>query len=629
MCGITGKIYFNGNSVSEQDILKMNEKIKHRGPDDGGVYVSPDQKVGLGHRRLSIIDLSPLGHQPMSYSDRYWIVFNGEIYNFQEKRTMLQEAGYTFKSKTDTEVIMALYDRFGKKCLEHLRGMFSFAIYDEKEKIIFCARDRVGKKPFKYYLNNDVFVFASELKAILTQPEYKKEPDYLAIHHYLTLQYCPAPFTGFKDLKKLEPAHYLFIDLKTKKIEKQRYWKLDYSKKLDLSEDEWKKRIMEKLEESVRLRMISDVPLGAFLSGGIDSSAVVALMSKLSAKPVKTFSIGFKEEKFNELPYARMIAKKFKTDHTEFIVRPNAIEVLPMLVRQYEEPYADSSALPTYYVSKLTRDHVTVALNGDGGDENFAGYPWYSIQKFVNWYEKFACLHSFFATPVCNLMEKNFKRDLFEKMSRFSRSLPYENSRRYMNYICYFTNEMKNDLYAPDFKASVWQKDTFELFKEKFSESGAKKRLDQSFYTDINTYLPDDLLVKVDMATMLVALEGRSPFLDHEMMELSAKIPPRLKLKNANTKKYILKKALEGLVPKEILYRPKRGFGVPIGDWFRGDLKKYAEEILLGDKAAGRNIFNRNYIKKILDDHCNTRINYSRYIWALLTLELWFREYFD
>lgn len=629
MCGISGKIFFNGSSVSQQDILAMNEKIKHRGPDDGGVYISPDKKVGLGHRRLSIIDLSPLGHQPMNYLDRYWIVFNGEIYNFQEKREMLQREGYSFKSKTDTEVILALYDKFGKKCLEHLRGMFAFAIYDEKEKTIFCARDRVGKKPFKYYLDDNVFIFASELKAILTQKEYHKEPDYIAIHHYLTLQYCPAPMTGFKDIKKLEPAHFLFIDLRTRKIEKERYWKLDYSKKLNLSEDEWKKIIMEKLEECVKLRMLSDVPLGAFLSGGIDSSAVVGIMSKLSDKPVKTFSIGFEEEKYNELPYARMIADKFKTDHKEFIIKPNAIEILPMLVKQYEEPYADSSALPTYYVSKMTREYVTVALNGDGGDENFAGYPWYSIQKFVNFYENFSFIHNLFIAPICNTLDKNFKNDFLEKLNRFAKTLSQENSKRYLSYICYFTNKMKGELYATDFKNRVLGKDSFNILKSKFNESFTSNRLDQALYVDINSYLPDDLLAKVDIASMMVALEGRSPFLDHEMMELTAKIPAELKLKSMNNKKYILKKTLEELVPREILYRPKRGFQVPIEAWFKNDLRQYLISKLISEKLKNRNIFKEEYIKEIICLQTSDRINYSKHLWALLTLELWFEEYFD
>ncbi|NTW27551.1 MAG: asparagine synthase (glutamine-hydrolyzing) [Candidatus Moranbacteria bacterium] len=629
MCGITGKIYFNNKTVSEQDIDLMNKKIIHRGPDDGGIYLSPDQKVGLGHRRLSIIDLSPLGHQPMRYLDRYQIVFNGEIYNFQEKREMLKKEGYTFKSHSDTEVILALYDKFREKCLDHLRGMFAFAIYDEKEKTVFCARDRVGKKPFKYYADENVFIFASELKAILTQNEYEKEPDYIAIHHYLTLQYCPAPLTGFKNLKKLEPAHYLLINLRTKEIKKQRYWQLDYSQKLDLTEEQWKTKIMDKLEESVKLRMISDVPIGAFLSGGIDSSAIVALMSKHSEKPIKTFSIGFEEEKYNELEYAKIIANKFKTEHTEFIVKPNAIKLLPMLARQYEEPFADSSALPTYYVSKMTKEHVTVALNGDGGDENFAGYPWYSIQKFATWYDNFLPLNNLIILPLTKLLHNIVKNNLTEKILRFSKTASIHHSKRYLNYICYFSNEMKNSLYTSEFKKKVWENDTFNLIAEKFQQSTGKNSVDQALFVDFNSYLPDDLMTKVDIDTMAVSLEGRSPFLDHEFLELTAKIPAKLKLRGLNNKKYILKEALRGLVPDEVMFRPKRGFSIPIDSWLKNELKDYAYTQLLNGRLIKDGMFKKEYIKKLLDDHNSGKISYARHIWALLTLELWFGEYFN
>lgn len=629
MCGITGKIYFSEKTVSEKDIDLMNQKIQHRGPDDSGVYISPDQKVGLGHRRLSIIDLSPLGHQPMRYLDRYEIVFNGEIYNFQEKRAMLEKDGYIFQSHSDTEVILALYDKFGKKCLEHLRGMFALAIYDEQEKTLFCARDRVGKKPFKYYFNENVFLFASELKAILTQPDYHKEPDYIAIHHYLTLQYCPAPLTGFKNLKKLEPAHYLFIDLKTKKVEKERYWQLDYSQKLDLSETEWKKRIMEKLEESVKLRMISDVPLGAFLSGGIDSSAIVALMSQNSAKPIKTFSIGFEEEKYNELKYAKIVAEKFGTEHTEFIVKPNAIELLPMLVRQYEEPFADSSALPTYYVSQMTRQHVTVALNGDGGDENFGGYGRYSVQQFGLWYDKLMPIHKHFVLPISKFLSQHIKTTFFDRAHRFAQTLSDDYAHRYVSYICYFTNEMKNQLYTDDFKQKTQDIDSYDIVARKFSEAKTPNKMDQCLFADFSTYLPDDLMVKVDIDTMAVSLEGRSPFLDHELLELTAQIPFKLKIKGRNDKKYILKEALRGLVPDEVMFRPKMGFGIPIDVWFRGELKKYAYDTLLSEKAINRRLFKKEAVQSLLDAHMHTKMNHAFKIWALITLELWFNEYFD
>lgn len=629
MCGIAGKISLSNREISIVEIETMNNAIRHRGPDDGGIYISSNRKVGLGHRRLSIIDLSPLGHQPMRYMDRYEIVFNGEIYNFQEKRTMLEKEGYTFTSHSDTEVILALYDKYGQGCLEHLRGMFAFAIYDERGQTLFCARDRVGKKPFKYYLDEEVFIFASELKAILTQPEYHKEPDYEAIHHYLTLQYVPSPLTGFKDINKLPPAHSLFLNIRTREMKIERYWKLDYSKKLDLSEQEWKKRIIEKLDEATQLRMISDVPVGAFLSGGIDSSAVVAMMARHSDKPIKTFSIGFNKEKYNELPYARMIADKFKTEHTEFIVKPDAIELLPMLVRQYEEPFADSSALPTYYVSKLTRDHVTVALNGDGGDENFAGYGRYSVHKFALLYDKFLPLHTIFILPFVRLTARILQTTFFNRVQRFAESLSRPYNYRYVDYISYFTDQMKDKLYTEQFKQRMNKKDSYRIVAEHFSESGSKNKAEQAVYADFTTYLPGDLLVKVDIDTMTVALEGRSPFLDHEFLELTAQIPFHLKLKGFNNKKYILKEALRGIIPDEVMFRPKMGFSIPLHDWFRSDLKEYAYDLLLSEKALNRGIFKKESIQELLNTHCTTKIDFGYHIWALITLELWFEEYFD
>lgn len=628
MCGIIGKVYFGQNQVLESDIETMSQAIIHRGPNDNGTYISPNKKVGLGFRRLSIIDLSPLGHQPMNYLNRYWIVFNGEIYNFQEKREKLIRDGYKFKSKSDTEVILALYHKFGVDCLKHLRGMFSFTIYDEKENTLFCARDRVGKKPFKYYVDDNVFMFASELKAILTQKEYKKEPDYTAIHHYLTLQYVPSPLTGFKDIKKLEPAHFLFIDLNSKKIIKKRYWKLDYSEKLDLSEDEWKKLIMEKLEESVKLRMISDVPVGAFLSGGIDSSAVVGLMSRNSSKKVKTFTISFNEKKYDESKYARMVAEKFNTDHTEFMVKPETIDILPYLVKQYEEPYADSSALATYYLSKLTREHVTVALNGDGGDENFAGYGQYSVQKFALKYDYFKLLNKL-AIPISDWLNDGIKSTFFDRVNRFTRSMDCDYRERYVNYMCYFDNNSKSKLYTNEFNEKMRLVNSNEIIVNKFNESGIKNKLDQTLYADFNSYLPDDLMVKVDVATMAVSLEGRSPFLDNEFLELTAKIPFDLKLRGRNNKKYILKEALRGFVPDEVMFRPKMGFGIPLEYWFRNDLASYTKDILLSKRAMERGMFRKDYIEWLLKYHQNTQVNCSTKIWALLTLELWFREYFD
>ncbi|MFA6012451.1 MAG: asparagine synthase (glutamine-hydrolyzing) [Desulfobacteraceae bacterium] len=628
MCGIAGKVSFTSKSVSETDINKMTAAIIHRGPDDGGVYISPDQKVGLGNRRLAIIDLSPKGHMPMSYKDRYWITYNGEIYNFQVERKKLSKMGYRFKSQSDTEVIMALYDKYGVKCLDHLRGMFAFVIYDTQKNILFCARDRLGKKPFKYYIDANVFIFASELKAILTQSQYHPQPDYHAIHNYLTLQYCPSPQTGFIGINKLEPGHYILLDIAKNKLTKVRYWRLDFSSKIDLSEDEWQRRILSKLEESVKLRLISDVPLGAFLSGGIDSSAIVAMMAKNSSQSVKTFSIGFDEPKYNELSYARLVAQRFDTDHTEFIVKPETIEILPELVAQFEEPFADSSALATYYVSKLTRQQVTVALNGDGGDENFAGYGRYSVQKFSLWYDRIQKFNNFIIEPSLRLLQNHYSNTFLKRVLRFSQTVSQGYEKRYVNYICYFNDQQKRQLYTPDFYNRVGNNDSGNYISDKFQDSETFDKMDQTLYTDINTYLPDDLLVKVDIASMSVSLEGRSPFLDHEFMELMAKMPFNLKLRGQNTKKYILKQALKDFLPDKILNRPKMGFGVPLDKWFKGDLNSYLKGVLLSRRSINRHLFSSTYTRSLIESNPMDTIT-SYELWALLTLELWFRRYFD
>lgn len=628
MCGIAGKISFGKKPIMRSDILAMTKAIAHRGPDGEGVYISPDNKVGLGHRRLAIIDLSDKAAQPMSYLDRYQIVFNGEIYNYREKRKQLESMGYHFKSQSDTEVILALYDHFGKECLHHLRGMFAFSIYDSKKNTLFCARDRVGKKPFKYYCDNNVFIFASELKAILTQSEYHREPDFLAIHHFLSFQYCPGELTGFKNIRKLEPAHYLFLDIKTKKLEIQRYWRLDYSQKLKLSEADWEKTISAKLDESVRLRMIADVPVGAFLSGGLDSSAIVGLMSRRSNKPIQTFSIGFEEEKYNELHFAGKVAKLFGTKHTEFILKPESMDILPSIVKQYEEPFADSSALPTYFLSGLTRKQVTVALNGDGGDENFAGYTRYNLYKTYLNYSKII-RYGKFLVPVIKKTNRVFKNPLADKfLSRF-RSLNRDNRYFYADIMSYFNNDDKRKLYTDRFWQKIGASDSGKIIAEKFAWSNTADNIDQILYTDFSSYLPNDLMVKVDVASMAHGLEARSPFLDHEFLELTAKIPSQLKLKGLTQNKYILKKALAEILPHKIINRKKMGFGVPINSWFRGDLAEYIKSVLLSKKALNREIFNQPYLEKLIADHTSGKADKSYRLWMLLTLELWFEIYFD
>ncbi len=627
MCGIAGKVSFSDVPVASEDIRRMTNAIAHRGPDDAGVYLSRDRRVGLGHRRLSIIDLSSRGHQPMRYLDRYEIVFNGEIYNYQSQREQLEKDGYRFASRTDTEVVLALYDRYGMECLQHLRGMFAFAIYDEHAKTLFCARDRIGKKPFKYYKDDNVFLFGSELKAILTQSEYRPKRDDEAIFHYLTYQYVPAPLTGFQGICKLEPAHYLLLDTTTGKMETQRYWQLDYSRKLAISEEEWKERIINKLDESVKLRMISDVPVGAFLSGGVDSSAIVALMSRHSAIPIKTFSIGFQEEKFNELAYARMVAEKFKTEHTEFIVKQDVMEVLPDLVRQYEEPYADSSALPTYYLSKLTREHVTVALNGDGGDENFAGYPWYGVirenRRYANYIPRaLRMLNAKVLERLYRVRPTHFLR--YGRIFAEGALLPPWHL--HTELLSYFTAEEKRHL-----SPFLFQKYASAHSSERFLEHhyNAQKGLgviDAALHADIGTYLADDLVVKVDIASMAVGLEARSPFLDHEFMELAASVPEGFKLRGREGK-YILKKSLEELLPHDLLYRKKQGFSVPINTWFQSGLYEYARDILMDRNSLCAEILERSSVNSLLQHH-RLHGDSGRKIWLLLTLELWNQSFF-
>ncbi|MEK7550199.1 MAG: asparagine synthase (glutamine-hydrolyzing) [Patescibacteria group bacterium] len=605
MCGIAGKIQFGNKVVEKKDLLLMSQKIIHRGPDDEGLYVSDDKKVGLVNRRLAIIDLSKNGHMPMVYKNKYVITYNGEVYNFQSERRLLEKQGYRFNSNSDTEVILALYDKYGVSCLEHLRGMFAFAIYDKVNNKVFIARDRLGKKPVKYYLSSEVFIFASELKAILTQDEVKKEPDYEAIGNYLTFGYVPSPLTGFVGIKKLEPGHYLIIDLKNPKLKKEKYWKPNFSKKLSLSENDWKEKILTTLEESTKLRMISDVPIGVFLSGGVDSSAVTAMMAKNSNTPVKTFTIGFKEKSHDERGYAKKISEMYQTDHTEFMVEPESIEILPKLIRQFEEPYANSSFIISYLVAKAARQKVTVILNGDGGDENFAGYDsrMVRLNRDVS-ADRFGPLLNTIGLQLAKLLGKNQIIKFLEK-----RKTPLAD--RYLSYNCYFDGDIQSHI----------------LVRNKFDESGASDLRDRALYYDLTQYFPDDLLAKSDLSNMLVSLEGRSPFADHKMVELACQIPFDLKYKNGITK-YILKKSLEDIVPKENMYRQKKGFSIPLGNWFSGNLKKYAEDKLLKKNTFVSKLIGTEKIKVLLESH-SSKNDMGLKLWNLLALQLWFDDYFN
>ena len=526
MCGIAGKLYFKKEKkVTEHEIKTMSDSIAHRGPDGMGIFL--DGNLGLGHRRLAIIDLSERGKQPMTESSgRFTIVFNGEIYNYRELKKELEAHGYSFTSGTDTEVILLAFAQYGKGCLIKLRGMFSFAIWDREKRELFVARDRVGKKPLKYYLDSSCFIFASELKAILKNKEIKKEIDYPAIDEYLTYKYVPCPKTGFKYIYKLPPAHFA-IAREDGTFKLTKYWDLEYEPKPDLSEQEWEKMLIDKLKESVGIRMEADVPLGTHLSGGIDSSLITAFMAERSFTPVKTFSIGFEDAGYNELPYAKLVAQRYKTDHNELFVKPDAISILEKIIFHYEEPYADASALPSWYLSEVTKKHISVALNGDGGDENFGGYDRYTAMKLHS-----VLKHLPFKEMLSSLAGKSYKisrQRLFERAWKLLRSHKGSYLGFYLSIISYFSPEDKSKLYNRDLKEKTDGSNWEDFSKSYFKASGQLDWLDQLLYVGMHTHLPDDLLVKVDIASMAHGLETRSPFLDHELLEFSAKMPSFLR----------------------------------------------------------------------------------------------------
>ena len=629
MCGICGIVNCSGERSVDGELLKsMASVINHRGPDDEGIYLKGT--VGLAHKRLSILDLSPAGHQPMTNEDgSIWIVFNGEIYNFLDLREDLQKRGHTFISRTDTETIIHLYEEKGVACVHDLRGMFAFALWDENKKRLFCTRDRAGKKPFVYAHTKDGLLFASEIKSLLRNPALEKNLDYTAIHHYLTYQYVPSPLCIFNSIKKLPPAHVLIYEHGNLQV--KRYWSLSYKKKLHLSSPkEYGEHFRDLFQEAVKIRLRSDVPLGAFLSGGIDSSLVVAVMSRLMNQPVKTFSIGFEEEAYDEVKFARLIASKYETDHHEFTVKPDAVNILPHLVWHYNEPFADSSAVPTYYVSKMTRDFVTVALNGDGGDESFAGYERYVADKLADYYRRVPPFirERLIRRAVDALPHSTNRRNFLRRLKRFVRGISEPPERRYVRWICFFDNEMKGDLYTPSFNDLNRDVDSVDLTVRWYEQADGAQFIDRTLFVDVMSYLPEDLLVKVDIASMAHSLEARSPFLDHKVMEFAASLPADLKLKGMESK-YLLKHTLSDIVPPEILKRRKMGFGVPLDVWFRNDLKEMAYDVLLDKKSVERGYFRKEYLVRLLDDHVSKRYDHSYRIWALLFLELWHRMFVD
>jgi asparagine synthase (glutamine-hydrolysing) len=627
MCGICGKIYFDQNRpVTKPELQLMATSLAHRGPDGEGIWTKGN--VGLAHRRLAIIDLRAVADQPMSNEDgSIWVTFNGEIYNFRELRKELQACGHIFRTNGDTEVIVHAYEEYGRECLARLRGMFAFAIWDTKTRTLFLARDRIGKKPLFYFVGHDRFLFGSEIKSILTDPSVPIEPDPVAIDHFLAFQYIPAPLTAFQGIRKLPAAHWL--EVRNGQLEIGRYWKLRYTPKRRITLHDAIAELQWQIAEAVRLRLMSDVPLGAFLSGGIDSSAIVAYMAQAMDRPVQTFSVGFEEAAFDERPFARLVAGRYGTNHTELVVKASVMDILPRLIWQYDEPFGDSSAVPSYAIAELTRQHVTVVLNGDGGDENFAGYDRYVVNRRARRGDVIPMgIRRRIAATIRRLPIGWQQRQPLLKIVTVAEAMTQIPERRYARWIGHFAHDERQDLYTEAFKEVTAESDPEALYVQVFRESDAEDWTDATLDADVNLYLTDDLLVKMDRATMSHSLEARSPFLDHVLMEFVASLPPGFKLLGAQ-KKFVLKASMRGLIPDTILDRPKMGFSAPISNWFREELREMAHDILLSPRSMQRGYFQSKVIAGLLTEHCRGQVDHAEDLWDLLVLELWHRTFID
>jgi len=604
MCGICGIFNKGSEPVSRDCVIKMRDVMERRGPDDAGLYIN--DHIGLGHRRLIIIDLSDAGRQPLCNEDkRIWIVVNGEIYNFIELREKLIKAGHIFRSKTDSEVIVHGYEEWGEDIFQKLNGAFSVAIWDSHKERLILARDRIGEKPLFYLDRNGSVIFASDIKSILTYAG-NLEIDNAAIDCYLTHICVPQAHSIFKGIKKVKPAHYMVFDKNT--TETVRYWQLSFRSNVNKKRRACLDDIDAILRSSVKKRLTSDVPLGAFLSGGVDSSMIVALMSELSSGKVKTFSVGFNNEQFNELPYAKKVAEKYGTDHQEIILEPDFLSNLPELVWQYGEPFADSSALPSYFISKVAREHIKVAIVGDGGDESFAGY---SRTLRIFHYEKYGWLLS--RLPI--------------NMAKEYRRIAEIGVRKYYKNLMGF-NQYRTELYSSKFMSLLGEHSPDHIYEGFYDQADGDTETDRVLFIDINTILPDDYQVKMDIASMSNSLEVRAPFLDYKLIEYMASIPINHKMKYRQPK-YLLKKLAERYIPRENIYRKKSGFAVPIGEWFKKGLNPDIYRIILSKKAINRNYFNYDYVRHVLDDHIKGAQDHSHRIWALLWLELWHRMFID
>lgn len=630
MCGICGQVNREPEQSVDRTVLeRMNSVLSHRGPDSEGFHI--DGNAGLAMRRLAVIDLDT-GDQPMSNEDgTVWAVCNGEIYNFQALRKELQAHGHTFRTRSDTEVIVHLYEKHGADCVRHLRGMFALALWDATHRRLFLARDRLGQKPLYYAEHDGAFVFGSELKSILQVPGFERRADLEAIDHYLTLQYVPEPWSAFQGIRKLAPACCLVWENGSFRTES--YWSVAYEPKWEAPEHELCEGLRERLKDAVQARLISDVPLGAHLSGGIDSSIIVALMAELSDRPVKTFSIGFDEKKFSELAFARAVAQRYGTEHEEFEVGYGDVPaVTGKLIDHFDEPFADSSALPAYYLADMTRRHVTVALNGDGGDETFAGYQRYSLDRLANLYARLPSWMTQRLVPalLSSLRERvdiPIEENRVAGLKRLAQAASITDKASIVRWGSYFSDEMKELLWADNSgvrRRGMQRSD--HLLAACFDRAQAEGFLDRTLFADLSMYLPGDLLVKTDRMTMAHALEGRSPFLDHELVRWAARLPESHKCRGRRLK-VLLKRAFADKLPDEILRRGKQGFGIPLGAWFRGPLSGWAQDVIQAPDSMLQTLFRGGELNCLLDEHRSGRTDHGKRLWTLICLDLWFRRY--
>jgi asparagine synthase (glutamine-hydrolysing) len=618
MCGICGIVEPGLERVIDRALVKrMADTISHRGPDDDGFYCG--RGVGLGHRRLSIIDLEG-GHQPLANEDEtIWVVFNGEIYNFEELNQRYLRTGHQFRTRSDTETIVHLYEELGEACFAQMRGMFAIALWDRRQKKLLLARDRIGKKPLFYSWDGRRIVFASEMKALWPAGGISPEMDLEAFCDYFSFGYVPAPKTIYQQVRKLRPAHYIVVE--GSQIREVPYWDLRFDRPQRLSESEWSERFLEEYRLAVKSRLVSDVPLGAFLSGGVDSSSVVALMNECQ-RPVTTCSIGFTEESYNEAAEAKVFATSLGTNHFEHIVRPHALSLIEKLAWHYDEPFADSSAVPSFYVSQIARQHVTVALSGDGGDENFAGYRRYKIDLFENRLRSLvpgSIRRSVFGPLGRYYPKLGWAPRIFRAKSTFQ-SLARSPLEGYFNSVtCYCPPDMKNDLLGPDVRRKLKGYDSLDVLRYHYERANTDDPLSRIQYVDIKTYLTDDICVKVDRASMANSLEVRSPLLDHKLMELIAQMPSDMKLNNGQGK-YIFKRALRTVLPDSILTRPKQGFALPVAEWFRGELREFAHKTLF---QVHDELLNSTFLMRCWNQHQRRQRDWSPLLWSALMFRTW------